>query len=151
MGRVLEDAFMAAAAFGWGLGAAALGEAAAWDPLAAPLSLLVPVAAFGSARRGDEPAPVLAGGVAVAYAAYAGLAAVRALRPDYAAPFVRLVPDALVLGLAPVAGLPLALLLATCVALPFSLGPRARCDVRENRRFWSFVQRSLQERERPVR
>jgi len=142
---------MSAAAFGWGVGFATLGEAAGWDPLAAPLSLLVPVAAFGSARRGEDLPRVLAGAAAVAYAAYAGLALVRALRPEYAAPFVRIAGDGIVLAVAFVAGIPFALLLAVAVALPFAIAPRPRdADTRASARFWSVVRRSLRARAGPL-
>ena len=147
--RALEDALMALLALGWGLGAAALGEAAGLDPLAAPLSLLVPVAAFGSARRGEDLPRVLAGGVAVAYAGYAGIAIVRALRPEYAAPFVRIAPDSVVLAVALVAGIPLALVYAVAVALPFAVAAPARLtDRRADAQFWLTVRRTLRRRTR---
>ena len=150
MGRHgLEDALMAALALGWGLGAAALGEAAGLDPVAAPLSLLIPVAAFGSARRGEDLPRVLAGGVAVAYMGYAGIAIVRALRPEYAAPFVHIASDSVVLAVALVAGIPLALLYAVAVALPFAIAPRSRlADPRADAQFWLTVRRTLRRRAR---
>lgn len=145
MGRTaLVPGVAAAVAFGWGLGAAALGEAQGWDPLVASLSLLVPVASFGRLRRGREPVEIVAGGVAVAYAAYAGLALVRALRPEYAAPFVRIAPDSVVTAVALIAGVPLALLLAICVALPLARAPRPHLDdAARSERFWALVRRSL--------
>ena len=129
-----------AVAAAWGFASASLADAAGWDPVVAPASTVVLIAAFGWLRRGREILDVAAPAFAVSYAAYVGLAVARLAQLDHAQARVRI--DVLDHRWPPVllAGIAFALILTVCVALPASALRRSR-HVRNERdeRFWSIV------------
>ncbi len=124
----------------WGLESAALVDAAGWNPLLAPASAVLLLAAFGWARRGREFVDVFGPATGVAYAAYVGLAVVR-LTPADVGRWQWLMPPLVVdWPVVLAAGIPFALLLATFAAVPAALVPlRRRPGRAADERFWAFV------------
>jgi hypothetical protein len=124
----------------WGIGASLLVDALGWSPLVASVSTVVVVAAFGWTRRGRDILDVVLPAFAVSYAAYIGLALVRASHSDLFATHWRIVPvrshvPEILLG-----GVAIALILTICVAIPISMIPgRTRIEGRSHERFWTFV------------
>jgi len=125
----------------WGFGSAKLGDAADWNPLVAPVSMVLVLAAFGWMRRGYEILDVVAPAFAVSYAAYAGLVIERLSQANVVATNSRIAP---LVDLWPVVlftGVPFALILTVFVAVPASMIPqRGRTAGDDHARFWSFVQ-----------
>ncbi len=136
--RPVATAF-AAGGLLWGYGSVVLADAAGWEPLLAPASVVLLLAAFGWLRRGREITDVIAQALGVAYAAYLGLALARLCEPGIAdgwiiAPFVTPLPAVLL------AGVPFALIFAVFVALPVALiRPRGAFGRAANPRFWAIV------------
>jgi hypothetical protein len=124
----------------WGFAAARLVDALGWNPLVASVSLALVVGAFGWMRRGRDILEVVVPGFAVSYAAYIGLALVRASQDDLFATHWKIVPvrshvPEILLG-----GVALALMLTICVAIPLSMIPvRLRSARGDHERFWRFV------------
>jgi len=119
----------------WGCGAAVLGDRADWNPLVAPASTVVLLAAFGWVRRKRDAIEVIAPAVVVAYLAYAGLAIWRLSQPnmllaDQATPWpIGYLPDRPLTDYWPVAligGIPVAMILTVFVAVPASMLPLRR-------------------------
>jgi hypothetical protein len=129
-----------AVAFLWGFSAARLVDALGWNPLVASLSITLIVGAFGWMRRGRDILDVLAPGFALSYAAYIGLALVRASHDDLFATHWKIVPvrshvPEILLG-----GVALALMMTICVAIPLSMiSVRPREAKTDRERFWRFV------------
>lgn len=127
-------------AFLWGFAGARLIDALGWNPLVASVSIALVVGAFGWMRRGRDILDVLAPGFAVSYAAYIGLALVRASHDDLFATHWKIVPvrshvPEILLG-----GVALALMITICVAIPLSMIPVAqRAAKTDHERFWRFV------------
>lgn len=136
----------------WGLGASLLVDNSGWSPLVATASTVLVIGGFAWMRRGRDILEVVAPAFAVAYAAYAGLAIVRASHSDLFATYWKIVPvrshvPEIVLG-----GVVFALIATVFVAIPVSMIPLGeRSDPHEHDRFWSFVQEknALQEHVRP--
>ncbi|MEA2787037.1 MAG: hypothetical protein QOF71_3141 [Candidatus Eremiobacteraeota bacterium] len=124
----------------WGFGSAAFAESMGWDPVVAPASTAVVVAAFGWLRRGREILDVAAPSFAVSYFGYVGLAMVRLAQFDAVPASIRV--DPLDHRWPPVllAGVAFALILTVCIAVPASALLRSR-HVEDERdvRFWKAV------------
>lgn len=124
----------------WGLGASLLVDALGWTPLAASGSTVVVVAAFGWTRRGRDILDVLVPAFAVSYAAYLGLALVRASHADLFATHWRIVPVGSHVPEILLGGIAIALMLTICVAIPVSMIPlRTHNEGERDERFWAFV------------
>jgi hypothetical protein len=140
--RRIEGSVVAfvALALVWGFGAAALADAADWNPVAGAASTIVPVAVFGWLRRGREIIDVAAPSFVVSYAAFVGLAIVRFAQFDNVPAHFRM--DLLDHRWPPVlmAGVAYALILTVFVAVPASmLWRRRHVDNERDTRFWAIV------------
>jgi hypothetical protein len=124
----------------WGSGAALYVDTVGWNPVLASVSIAIVVAAFGWMRRGRDILEVVLPAFVVSYAAYVGLALVRASHDDLFATHWKIVPvrshvPEILLG-----GVALALMFTVCVAIPISMIPlRGRATGRDDERFWRFV------------
>jgi hypothetical protein len=140
----------------WGFSLSLLGDRLDWSPLVASISPLALVAFAGWLHRGRDPIDVFPPAVAIAFAAFVGLALARAVDGNLVAatygagPLYRYWP-------VPVTSWPIVLLggvvyafvFAILGALPASrLAPRPKIDLDMDRRFWTFVKEHTQPDER---
>ena len=124
----------------WGFTSATLAESMDWDPVIAPASTAVVVAAFGWLRRGCEILDVAAPSFAVSYFGYVGLAMVRLAQFDGVPASIRI--DPLDHRWPPVllAGIAFALIFTVGIALPASaLLRRPHVGNERDERFWKIV------------
>ena len=134
-----EVAFLGVA-LAWGFGVAIAGDAAGWDPLVAPLSSVVVIAAFGWLRRGRDVVDVFAQGIGISYAAFLGLALARVTQPNMIAADWWLEPLNARWPVVLLAGIAYALILTVFVAMPIALIPvRPHLDIERNARFLSLI------------
>ena len=126
----------AAGAVLWGYGAAYAGDIWDWDPLVAPLSTALILAAFGWRGRGHDIPDVFGRAMLIAYAAFFGLALYRVTLPNAVAadwwiePLNARWPAVLLVGII------YALILTIFIAIPVALVPtRRRTDNERNAKF----------------
>ncbi|HZO95005.1 MAG TPA: hypothetical protein VFB22_14770 [Candidatus Baltobacteraceae bacterium] len=142
-------ALLAALAAAAGYGAARLVDTVLHaDPIAALAGIGVVCAVYGAHRRGEEIAGTFIGGVAIAFAGYAGIAAARIPHLPATAPVALWDLDSgTALGIfyawwpvVLVTGIPFALVMTVVVVLPFSSLPRRTTPhATRSDAFWQFV------------
>lgn len=124
----------------WGFGAAIAWDDAGWDPLVAPVSTAIVIAAFGWLCRGRDVVDVFAQGIGVSYAAFIGLALARVTQPNLIAADWWLEPLNARWPVVLLAGIAYALILTVFVAIPIALIPRrSHLDTERNARFLSLI------------
>jgi hypothetical protein len=123
----------AAVAVLWGYGAAYAGDIWDWNPLVAPLSTVLILAAFGWLSRGRDIPGVFGRSMLVAYAAFFGLALYRVTLPNAIAADWWIEPLNARWPAVLLAGIIYALIL---IGIPIALVPvRPRTDIERNARF----------------
>jgi hypothetical protein len=134
----------------WGYATAVLAGAAGLNPLVAPASAAMVVAAFGWTRRGRDVVEVFAPALAVAYAAYVGLAVTRLSSHEIIITYWSLTPLNYQWPAALVGGIPFALIFALFVAVPVSWLPlRRRSSPAVEDRLGTFIKEYDAARARP--
>jgi hypothetical protein len=130
----------AAVAVLWGYGAAYAGDIWDWNPLVAPLSTALILAAFGWLRRGHDIPGAFGQAMLVSYAAFFGLALYRVTLPNAVAadwwiePLNARWPAVLLVGII------YALILTIFVAVPIALVPvRAHTEIERNAKFLAML------------
>jgi hypothetical protein len=124
----------------WAFATAIAGDDAGWEPLVAPVSTAIVIAAFGWLRRGHDVVDVFAQGIGVSYAAFIGLALARVTEPNMIAADWWLEPLNAHWPVVLLAGIAYALILTVFVAIPIALIPvRHHLDIDRNARFLSFL------------
>lgn len=123
----------------WSYCAATLGDAAGWEPLIAAFCAVIPVAVFAWARRRCDALEFVLPAIAVAYAAYLGIAIARVPSLWLMTAWTRgSLSDKWPAVL--MAGVPFALILTVAVAMPIYVLPKRKAiDPHADEALWTFV------------